>query len=116
MAASPRDSRYVFPSPLNGGDGPILATTVTRAMSRLVSEIKITQVSPHDLRRTVGTQMASFGLPTHVRSLVLNHSPHSRGITDAVYNRYAYDKEKREALAQWEASLRSIVTAKLVPL
>ena len=116
VAASPRDSRYVFPSPLNGGDEPILATTVTRAMSRLVSEIKIAQVSPHDLRRTVGTQMAKLGLPTHVRSLVLNHSPHSRGITDAVYNRYAYDKEKREALAQWEASLRSIVTAKHVPL
>ena len=75
-------------------------------MSRLVSEIKITQVSPHDLRSTVGTQMAKLGLPTHVRSLVLNHSPHTRGVTDAVYNRYAYDKEKRDALSMWEDRLR----------
>ena len=50
-------------------------------------------------------------MPLHVRSLVLNHSPQSRGITDAVYNRYAYDKEKREALLLWETSLQALVTA-----
>jgi hypothetical protein len=44
-----------------------------------------------------------------VRSLILNHSPQSRGVTDAVYNRYAYDKEKREALAAWEARMQSII-------
>ena len=64
-------------------------------MARLVAELKISTVSPHDLRRTVGTEMARMGLPVHVRSLVLNHSPQTRGVTDAVYNRYAYDKEKR---------------------
>jgi integrase len=114
VAASPRESRYVFPSPLPGTNEPILATTVTRAMSRLVSEIKISRVSPHDLRRTVGTGLARLGVPTHVRSLVLNHSPMSRGITDAVYNRYSYDSEKREALAQWENCLCSLVAAKHV--
>jgi hypothetical protein len=44
-----------------------------------VNELKISRLSPH------------------VRSLGLNHSPMSRGITDAVHNRYAYDKEEREA-------------------
>jgi len=97
MAASPDDSVYVFASPESEEGEPILANAVTRAMARLVAEIKISRVSPHDLRRTVGTEMARLGLPVHVRSLVLNHSPMSRGVTDAVYNRYAYDKEKREA-------------------
>ena len=78
-------------------------------MSRLVAELKVSKVSPHDLRRTVGTQMAKLGIPVHVRSLVLNHSPQSRGITDAVYNRYAYDKEKSHALGKWEGRLRVIV-------
>jgi len=78
-------------------------------MARLVAELKIAPVSPHDLRRTVGTQMAKLGLPTHVRSLVLNHSAMSRSITDAVYNRYAYDKEKREALTAWEIRLSSLI-------
>lgn len=110
MAASPDDSEYVFASPESEEDEPISANAVTRAMARLVAEIKIARVSPHDLRRTVGTEMARLGLPVHVRSLVLNHSPMSRGVTDAVYNRYAYDKEKREALAAWEAHLAQIVT------
>lgn len=68
------------------------------------------RLSPHALRRTVGTQMAKLGLPTHVRSLALNHSPMSRGITDAVYNRYAYDREKREVLMAWEERLHQLIT------
>jgi len=110
IAASPDDSVYVFASPESEDDEPISANAVTRAMARLVAEIKISRVSPHDLRRTVGTEMARLGLPVHVRSLVLNHSPMSRGVTDAVYNRYAYDREKREALAAWEAHLTQIIT------
>ncbi|WBT39022.1 tyrosine-type recombinase/integrase [Hyphomicrobium sp. DMF-1] len=110
VAASPAGSRYVFPSPVSEEDEPILATTVTRAMDRLVTQLKMSKASPHDLRRTVGTEMARLGLPVHVRSLVLNHSPMSRGITDAVYNRYAYDKEKREALMAWEERLRQLTS------
>lgn len=107
VAASPKASPYVFPSPENVAV-PISAEAVTRAMARLVTELEIPTVSPHDLRRTVGTEMARLGLPVHVRSLVLNHSPMSRGITDAVYNRYAYDREKRDALAAWERQLAVI--------
>jgi integrase len=81
-------------------------------MARLVTELKISSVSPYDLRRTVGTEMARMGLSVHVRSLVLNHSPQIRGVTDAVYKRYAYDKEKRDALSMWEDRLRLIIAAK----
>lgn len=108
IEASAKESDFVFPSP-DDSDKPISPEAVTRAMARLISELKIPTVSPHDLRRTVGTEMARLGLPVHVRSLVLNHSPMSRGITDAVYNRYAYDAEKREALTKWEASLRRLI-------
>lgn len=66
-------------------------------MARLVVELKIATVSPHDLRCTVGRELARTGLPVHIRSLVLNNSPMSRGITDAVYNHYAYDTEKLAA-------------------
>ena len=107
-ATSPPISPFVFPS-RDDSAKPVLATTVTRAMARLVSELQIPTVSPHDLRRTVGTEMARLGLPVHVRSLVLNHSPMSRGITDAVYNRYAYDNEKRQALAAWEQRLAALI-------
>jgi hypothetical protein len=48
----------------------------------------------------------------YVRSLVLNHSPMSHGIADAVYNRYAYDKEKREPLKAWENRLARLLGPK----
>jgi integrase len=110
FATSPKKSPFVFPS----RDGPkkaISPEAVTRAMARLIVELKLPTVSPHDLRRTVGTELARLGLPVHVRSLVLNHAPMSRGITDAVYNRYAYDREKREALAAWEGALTRLLAA-----
>ena len=43
--------------------------------------------------------------------LVLNHSPMSRGFTDAVY-RYAFDREKGEALAAWELGLGPLTLAR----
>lgn len=55
-------------------------------------------------------------LPVHIRSLILNHSPQSRGITDAVYNRYAYDREKREALELWEKRLQSLIALQPEPV
>jgi integrase len=105
---SPPDSPYLFPSS-DDPQQPISAPAVTRAMSRVIAELKIPRVSPHDLRRTVGTELARLGVPVHVRSLVFNHAPRSRGITDAVYNRYAYDKEKREALDVWETELAKLL-------
>ncbi len=109
VAATPAKSPYVFPSPDDPLHVAISPAAITRAMARLVTELRIPTVSPHDLRRTVGTELARLGLPVHVRSLVLNHSPMSRGVTDAVYNRYAYDAEKRDALARWERHLRGLI-------
>lgn len=115
MAASQAASPFVFPSPEAPDTEHISCNAVTRAMARLTAEIGIEGVSPHDLRRTVGTGMASLGLPTHVRALILNHSPQSRSVTDAVYNRYAYDKEKRAALQAWEQYFETLLIAKDFP-
>jgi integrase len=116
IARAPAESPYVFATPLAGVDVPILATTVTRAMSRLCAEIGIKGASPHDLRRTVGTELARLGFQREVRALVFNHSPRSRGITDAVYNRYGYDKEKRLALDGWEQALATIIALAPSPI
>ena len=115
LSASPRGSAYVFPTPAAGDDAAILASTVTRAMSRVTNELGIKGASPHDLRRTVGTELARLGIDVNVRKLVLNHAPRSRDVTDTVYNRYAYDKEKRNALTQWEQRLAQIVSASKQP-
>lgn len=110
VAAAHPKSPFVFPSAEDPIRAAITPMAITRAMARLVAELKIAKVSPHDLRRTVGTEMARLGVPLHVRSLVLNHSPRSRGVTDAVYNRYAYDKEKLEALTAWEGEVAKMTS------
>jgi integrase len=111
LSASRASSEYLFPTVvLDGRDAPIIPDGLSRAMNRLTAELKIMGVAPHDLRRTVGTQLALLGVPVHVRALILNHATHARSVTDVVYNRYAYDKEKREAYALWEIQLSKILS------
>ena len=111
LSLTPHNSAYVFATPELEEDAHVLASSVTRAMSRMTSEIGIKGASPHDLRRTVGTELARLRIPRDVRSLVFNHSPRSSDVKDAVYNRYAYDKEKREALTAWEKHLSAIIAS-----
>ena len=66
----------------------------------------------HDLRRTAATGMAELGISPHTISLVLNHiSARTGNITSAVYVKYSYDKEKREALEIWGRRLEEILGA-----
>ena len=56
--------------------------------------------------------MAELGISPHTISLVLNHiSARTGNITSAVYVKYSYDKEKREALEIWGRRLEEIVGA-----
>lgn len=59
--------------------------------------LPVTNWAPHDLRRTARTQLASLGCPDEVAEAVIGHMP--SGIK-GVYNRYAYDKERREWLTK----------------
>lgn len=55
----------------------------------------------HDLRRTAASGMARAGIAPHVVEKVLNHISGTISGVAAVYNRYGYDREKREALETW---------------
>jgi integrase len=55
----------------------------------------------HDIRRGVATGMAEIGIQPHIIEAVLNHvSGHKDGVA-GIYNRAAYDAEKRTALDKW---------------
>jgi hypothetical protein len=49
--------------------------------------------------------MARLGVPPHVVEKMLNHRTGEISGVAAVYNRYGYETEKREALEQWAAFL-----------
>src|SRR5262249_53984768 len=62
----------------------------------------------HDLRRSVTTRMADIGVLPHVIEQILNHvSGHRAGVA-GIYNRSAYEREVRAALAMWEDHIRSL--------
>lgn len=62
--------------------------------------------TPHDLRRTAASHMASMGTQPLVISRLLNHK--EGGITQ-IYNRYSYDVEKREAMDKWADRITEMV-------
>ena len=85
-------------------------------MQRARPTLDLADFRVHDLRRTAATGMAELGVNPHTISLVLNHISAQKGtITSAVYVKYSYDKEKREALEIWGRRLQEIVGASLPP-
>lgn len=63
----------------------------------------------HDLRRTAATNMAIMGVQPHIIEAVLNHKTGIVSGVAAVYNRYAYVDEKREALQLWANKVRESI-------
>lgn len=66
----------------------------------------------HDLRRTAATNMAIMGVQPHIIEAVLNHKTGIVSGVAAVYNRYAYVDEKREALERWAGRVTELVEDK----
>jgi integrase len=63
----------------------------------------------HDLRRSVATGMADIGIAPHIIEAALNHiSGHKAGVA-GIYNRSSYEREVRNALAQWADHVRTLV-------
>ncbi|MFT5508871.1 MAG: integrase [Hyphomicrobiaceae bacterium] len=100
---------FVFPGKIRA-DAAIDPHAVTRAMARLRTELGIADATVHDLRRTVGTNLAKLGVSKDIRARVLNHVDGARSVTDAVYNQHEFWTEKRVALETWETELRRIVS------
>lgn len=63
----------------------------------------------HDLRRTAASGMARLSVPVHVVEAVLNHKSGSIKGVAAVYNRYDYAEEKRDALTAWSEYVKALV-------
>lgn len=70
----------------------------------------------HDLRRTAATNMAIMGVQPHIIEAVLNHKTGIVSGVAAVYNRYAYVDEKREALKRWASRLEEMTRPRRRPV
>ena len=100
-------SLWLFPSPRT--DGLMAPDAVSHAMRRNLGRIGIDNATPHDLRRTAASHMTEMGIPRLVVSKVLGHSD---GSVTAVYDRFEYWPQKKQALDAWSARLEEIITGK----
>jgi integrase len=98
----------------------LTARAVAKTIRRAEARFGIPHFTAHDLRRTVVTQLAELGVSPIVLGHVANHRSITKaGVTLKVYSKYAYEKEKREALELWADRLAAIVGgggAKVLPL
>jgi integrase len=96
-------SDYVFTTT---GTTPI--SGFGRAKDRLEAAMGATDWRTHDLRRTAASGMARLGVAPHVVEKVLNHRSGIISGVAAVYNRYGYETETREALERWSSHLQTL--------
>jgi integrase len=64
----------------------------------------------HDLRRTCVSGMARLGISPHVADKILNHQSGTISGVAAVYQRHDFLAERKDALEQWGAHVRKILT------
>lgn len=62
----------------------------------------------HDLRRTMATRWAEFGISPHIIERALNHIRGEISPVAQIYNRHTYAKEVAAAYQKWEAHLREV--------
>ena len=105
LRQAPRWGRFVCPS--SRGPGAVTVAGVSNAVKANLSHFGVAKFRPHDLRRTVASQIAALGFGRVVVGKILNHV--DRGVI-AIYDRHGYDSEKRKALDGWDHRLRSIVS------
>jgi integrase len=91
-------SIYPFP----GRKGPMLPATMSAAINGNLAALGLERFTPHDLRRSCATHLASLGHSRVVISRILGHA--LPGVT-RIYDRHAYAEEMRAALDEWGAVL-----------
>jgi len=106
------NAAWVFPSAR--GNGPRLGHIVvlyrelrTRMQAIAPEGYEVKHWTPHDLRRVIRTHMARLRVRREIAERVIAHKPEG---VEAIYDRYEYLDEKREALNLWETELIRIAT------
>lgn len=69
----------------------------------------------HDLRRTVATRLAGFGVRLEVIEKILNHVSGSFAGIVGVYQKHDFEAEKRQALEAWTRYVELLVDERLWP-
>jgi integrase len=98
---------FVFQSPIKPGSH-VRRVFIEKRIIKIRKAAGLDDVTVHDLRRSATTYWGKLRIDQLLKKRLLNHS--RRGdVTSAVYDRFEYLDEKREALTQWETLLLEMV-------
>jgi integrase len=95
--------RFLFQSHITRQPRPV--TETNSPIRKLKGLVPVRNWRLHDLRRSVATHMAKLQVQPHVIEVVLNHRSGFRSGVGAIYNRYQYEQEARNALNLWADTL-----------
>ena len=109
ISSLPKCSTMLFPA--EGYDDRPCAGW-SRGFARLEQLSGVRGFVLHDLRRTFATELASLGVAIHVIEKLLNHTSGQISGVAAIYNRFSYVKEMREAVVLWERHLAELLSQK----
>ena len=101
---NPQGQGYVFPSRKTSSKP--FTSVESRDREHLRKLTGIEDFRPHDLRRTMTTNLGKLRFSRFIQDKVTNHVDNSVG---GIYDRYDYFTEKREALDAWAEHLLNIV-------
>ncbi len=109
LADLPELNEYVFPA--SRSHVRHQPTTVFNGWpkAKVTFDQHLEHVAPytlHDLRRTFSSNLAALGTPIHVTEKLLNHVSGTLSGVAAIYNRYTYMDEMRDAIHAYEKHLK----------
>lgn len=112
LARLPRHVEGSFVFTTSHGRKPVAAFSQVKAkLDEYIKHLDGADVDAwrvHDLRRTMASGMARLGVPPHVTEKVLGHESGVISGVSAVYNRFDYGDEKRDALDRWGQHVATI--------
>ena len=106
LALVSRNDNLLFPArgrstPFNGW---------SKAKRELDAACQIAAWTLHDLRRTYSTNLSKLGVQPHITERLLNHATGQISGVAAVYNRWSYLPEMREAVGRCEHHVKRLIS------
>jgi len=88
-----------------GGDTDNPFSAFSKSKTGFDKECGVTNWTLHDLRRTMRTHFAKLKVPPHIGERILDHRSGVVSEVEAIYDRYEYLDEMRQAVEAYEAHL-----------
>jgi integrase len=98
---------WIFPGRSAPSPEPVTPRVFSKSVRRLLDkQLDIDPFTPHDLRRTMRTNLSKLKIPPHIAELCLNHS---LGTIIDTYDQHSYLDERRDALKEWSTRVQVII-------